>query len=266
MDADWVIEMHGLKDWMLHGNPIRKIFYDRSNPRTPFRELRRDEIYREYLRKILEKIPTEYRGRRTYALMPSIADDATRTRYREAVESSIPGVSIVPEPEMVAEYFRLLAQNLELQAGRNNVILVVDVGASTANMTLIVSRRDRTVLDIDATGAQRDLRLRALRRDSDGHAGRWVDGRLADMLGADKNDETLHEVEKAKMRVSMSEDDMPVALAHQPAVTIDKETLASVSRELWGELRPLFEKLRDRLFDNQISSADARRKSEQRLN
>jgi energy-coupling factor transporter ATP-binding protein EcfA2 len=265
-DAPWVLEIDGLKDWMLHGKPTKKIFFDRTNPRTPFRELKRDDIYREYLRKILEKIPEEYRGRRKYALMPSIADDETRTRYKEAVEASIPGVTIVPEPEMVAEYFRLLGQNLELQAGRNNVILVVDVGASTANMTLIVSRRDRTLLDIDASGAQRDLRLRALRGDSDGHAGRWVDVRLAEMLGAGDADDTLREIEKAKVTVSTSGADLPVALAHQPAVMIDKETLTAVSRELWSELRPLFEKLRDRLFENQRSSPAARRKSEERLN
>jgi len=265
-DASWVLEIDGLKDWMLHGKPAKKIFFDRSNPRTPFRELKRDEIYREYLRKILEKIPEEYRGRRKYALMPSIADDETRTRYKDAVEASIPGVTIVPEPEMVAEYFRLLSQNLELQAGRNNVILVIDVGASTANMTLIVSRRDRTLLDIDASGAQRDLRLRALRGDSDDHAGRWVDIRLAEMLGAGDADETLREIERAKVAVSTSDANAPVALAHQPAVEIDKETLTAVSRELWSELRPLFEKLRDRLFENQRSSPDARRKSEERLN
>ncbi len=49
-------------------------------------------------------------------------------------------------------------------------------------MTLVVSRRDKKIVDVDSKGAQRDLRVRALRGDSVGHAGRWVD-QLAEVLG-----------------------------------------------------------------------------------
>ena len=163
---------------MLHGKQKRQIIFDRSNPKTPFRDLEREEIFREYLRKILEKIPESYQSRRKFALMPSISDENSRTRYRNALEETLPNVTILPEPEMVAEYFRLVKRNLDVEIGQNNVLLVVDVGAATANMTIIVTRRDGKVLDVDAKGAQRDLRLRALRGDSDNHAGRWVDKRL----------------------------------------------------------------------------------------
>ncbi|RLP24978.1 transposase domain-containing protein [Mesorhizobium sp. YM1C-6-2] len=173
--APWLFEIDDIKAWMLHGKPVRQIIFDRSDKNTPFRDLDRDAIFREYLRHLFERIPAEYRSRRKYALMPSISDDDSRTRYRDAIEATIPEVTVLPEPEMVAEYFRLLERNLELVPGRNNVILVVDTGASTANMTLIVTRRDRTIVDVDATGAQRDLRLRALRGDSAGNAGHWVD-------------------------------------------------------------------------------------------
>ena len=159
--SSWSYEINDIKDWMLHGKPKRQIIFDRSNPRTPFRDLERDEVFREYLRKILERLPPAFQSRRKYALMPSLADDESRARYRDALQAAIPDVTIFPEPEMVAEYFRLLKRDLELETGQNNVLLVVDVGASTANMTLIVSRRDQTILEVDTTGAQRDLRLRA---------------------------------------------------------------------------------------------------------
>ena len=202
VDEAWVYEIDDIKDWMLHGKPKRQIIFDRTNPKTPFRDLERDQIFREYLRAILERIPESYQSRRKYALMPSISDDETRARYKDAIEAAIPGAIVFPEPEMVAEYFRLIKRNLELEAGQNNVLLVVDVGASTANMTLIVSRRDRTILDVDAKGAQRDLRLRALRGDSDDHAGRWVDKRLAAMLGVDETPAMLRQIERAKVQAS----------------------------------------------------------------
>lgn len=260
--SSWSYEIDDIKDWMLHGKPKRQIIFDRSNPRTPFRDLERDEVFREYLRKILERLPPAYQGRRKYALMPSIADDESRARYRDALQAAIPDVTIFPEPEMVAEYFRLLKRNLQLEAGQNNVLLVVDVGASTANMTVIVSRRDQTILEVDTTGAQRDLRLRALRGDSDDHAGRWVDRRLAEMLGLEPSALVLREIEQAKVQVSLG--GRPGRPGGSVA-SLDGSMLTAVSTELWMELRPLFERLCERLYENQVSSEDARRRSEGRL-
>jgi energy-coupling factor transporter ATP-binding protein EcfA2 len=261
VDAAWVHEIDDIKDWMLHGKQKRQILFDRTNPRTPFRDLERDQIFREYLRAILERIPEPYQGRRKYALMPSISDDETRARYKDAIEAAIPGAIVFPEPEMVAEYFRLIKRNLELKAGQNNVLLVVDVGASTANMTLIVSRRDQTILDVDAKGAQRDLRLRALRGDSDEHAGRWVDKRLAALLGLDETPAILRQIERAKVHASSPGS---VSGANSP-LPIDQSMLAAVSTELWMELRPLFERLCERLYENQVSSESARQRSKERL-
>lgn len=261
VDAAWVYEVDDIKDWMLHGKPKRQIIFDRTDPKTPFRDLERDQIFREYLRAILERIPEPYQSRRKYALMPSISDDETRVRYKDAIEAAIPGAIVFPEPEMVAEYFRLIKRSLELEAGQNNVVLVVDVGASTANMTLIVSRRDRTILDVDAKGAQRDLRLRALRGDSDDHAGRWVDKRLAAMLNVDETPAILRQIEEAKVQASS-----PSGVYGEGAtLSIEQPMLAAVSTELWMELRPLFEKLCERLYENQISSESARQRSKERL-
>jgi len=275
-DAEWVFQIDDIKDWMLHGNkPVRQMFYDTQNPLTPYRELDRDEVYREYLRKILEKLPAQYRQRRKYALMPSIGDDKTRTRYKDAVEAALPGVTIIPEPEMVAEYFRLLKRTLQLETGANNVILVVDVGASTANMTLVLSRRDQTIVEIDTTGAQRDQRIRALRGDSVAHAGRWVDSHLAQVLGVSESlmdrdrenrDRVLRAIEKAKVSASQTGMDTPVEIPSAGApIVITPATLQSVSKLLAESLRPLFEKLCERLFDNQTKTEDARKKSEARL-
>jgi hypothetical protein len=204
--------------------------------------------------------------------MPSITDEKTRNRYKDALEAAIPGVTVVPEPEMVAEYFRLLRRTLELELGENNVLLVVDVGASTANMTLVLSRRDQSILDLDAKGAQRDLRVRALRGDSVGHGGRWVDSRLAEVLGVPETllerdrDLVLRAIEEAKVRSSQTGTAVPVAIpsAGKPII-IDQKTLVSLSNALWQELRPLFEKLCGRLYTNQTSSDDARSKSAARF-
>lgn len=268
--APWVFEIDDIKAWMLHGKPVRQIIFDRSDQNTPFRDLDRDAIFREYLRHLLERIPAEYRSRRKYALMPSIADDDSRRRYRESIEAAIPEVTVLPEPEMVAEYFRLLERNLELEPGRNNVILVVDTGASTANMTLIVTRRDRTIVGVDATGAQRDLRLRALRGDSAGNAGHWVDLRLAKLLGAEQPDAALlRSIEQAKVAVSLNKAESAPIPSPTGALlgTIDRALLESVTAELWSELQPLFERLCERLYENQTSSEDAKRRSqEQRTN
>lgn len=275
-DAEWVLQIDDVKDWMLHGKKaVRQMFYDTQNPRTPFRELDRDEVFREYLRKILEKLPPEYQQRRKYALMPSIAEDKTRIRYKEAVEAAIPGVTIIPEPEMVAEYFRLLKRTLKLETGANNVILVIDVGASTANMTLVLSRRDGTIVDIDLKGDQRDLRIRALRGDSVANAGRWVDSHLAEVLGVSESlmdkdrenrDRVLRAIEHAKVKASQTGGDVLVEIPSAGApISIGQATLKSASKTLAESLRPLFENLCERLYDNQTSSEDAKRKSAPRL-
>ncbi len=266
--AEWVYEIDDIKAWMLHGQPVRQIIFDRSSLNPRFRDLDRDTIFREYLRQIVELIPPSYQARRKYALMPSISNDKSRIRYKEAVEAAIPEVTVLPEPEMVAEYFRLLERSLELEPRRNNVILVVDTGASTANMTLILSRRDGKIVGVDSKGAQRDLRLRALRGDSAGIAGHWVNLRLAKLLGADTPDASfLRKIEQAKIEVSLGKlDGSPVlSAAGAPLGTIDRTMLGSVTSELWSELQPLFESLCERLYENQTSSENAKLKSEERL-
>ncbi|MGX5668828.1 AAA family ATPase [Rhizobium daejeonense] len=263
-EGSWTYRIDDMKDWMLHGRTAtRQIIHDRSNTRSAYRDLERDEVFRAYLRKLFERLPPEYQGRRKYALMPSIADEKTRLRYKAAVEAAIPGITVLPEPEMVAEYFRLVQRTLVLEEGRNNVILVVDVGASTANMTLILSRRDRKLLDSDKKGAQRDLRLRALRGDSRGNAGRWVDERLAQILGALVADETLREIEKAKVQVSLTGTNVAFKVPGETKpLTLSVDMLAPIAGELCSILRPLFESICERLYINQTSSDDARRLSE----
>ena len=268
VNAAWTFEINDVKDWMLHGPPVQQIILDPANARTSnFRMLDRDAIFRAYLRQVRENIPEAYRSRRVVVLMPSIADDVTRTRYKDAIEAAMPGAAVMPEPEMVAEYFWLLMRRLELEPGRNNVILVIDVGAATANMTLIVSRRDSKIVDAGTTGAQRDLRLRALRGDSRGRAGRWVDRKLAGLLGVDPEEPmVLREVEALKVRASARPDQEQVAVAANGVrMAIDVALLADVAGELWGELLPLFQQLCSRLYENQTSSESARELSRERF-
>ncbi|MGW8281474.1 AAA family ATPase (plasmid) [Sphingomonas aurantiaca] len=276
-NASWVYQIDDMKDWMLHGdNQVRKMFYDRSDPKTPYRELYRDEVFREYLRKILDKLPAEYRQHRKYALMPSISDDRTRIRYRNAVEAALPDVTIIPEPEMVVEYFRLIKRSLSLKSGENNVILVIDVGASTANMTIVISRRDQTIVEVDSTGAQRDQRIRALRGDSVDNAGRWVDVQIAESLGIsiptsekefEEKNRILREIEVAKVSASHSKQNASVNIGPgKPTVEVTQDTLRSVSAALSESLNPLFQRLCSQLYDNQTSTDAARKISETRLN
>ena len=269
----WVYVLDDVKSWMLHGEkPVRQMFFDSTDPLTPFRELERSEVFREYLRKQLERLPDEHRESRKFALMPSIAEKKTRDRYKDALEAAIPGVTVVPEPEMVAEYFRLLERTLELERGENNVVLVVDVGASTANMTVILSRRDRTIVDIAAKGDQRDLRVRALRGDSARNAGCWVDSKLVEVLSvpdalleADRAG-VLRAVEEAKLRCSRTEKPAEVAVpSPEGPLVVDRNMLASLSEALWKELHPLFRGLCVRLYENQTSSEHAKSKSEVRF-
>jgi energy-coupling factor transporter ATP-binding protein EcfA2 len=272
-DATWVHVLDDVKTWMLHGDAAeRLIFFDSRDPKTPFRRLQRDEVFREYLRKLLAELPDSHRNGRRLALMPAIADEKIRKRYKDALEAAIPGVTVVPEPEMVAEYFRLLQRTLELEKGQNNVLLVVDVGASTANMTVILSRRDETILDLDAKGTQRDLRVRALRGDSAKYGGRWVDTRLIESLGIPdelrerEGDHVFRQMESAKLRCSQSIEPVAVALPSAgDEFIVTPEMLAAQSEALWQQLVPLFESLTERLFENQTATPDAKRRSEERF-
>lgn len=271
--APWVYQLDDVKDWMLHGPKAeRRIFFDISNSRTPSRVLEREEVFRAYLRKILERFPAEYMQRRKYALMPSIGDDKMRARYMDAIEAAIPGITILPEPEMVVEFFRLVKRTLKLETGANNVLLVVDIGASTANMSIVLSRRDGTVLDVDAKGAQRDLRVRALRGDSGPYAGRWVDERLYELLGVaeflrqEDKGHALRAIEQAKVEASRTGSTVQVELpSNGDPLVVDREKLEAVSASLCTELKSTFQRLCERLYVNQTSTDDARKKSEDRF-
>jgi hypothetical protein len=272
-NATWVYQLDDVKTWMLHDErETRQIFFDARDPKTPFRELERTEVFRAYVRKVLERLPDSHRESRKLALMPAIADDKARRRYKDALEAAIPGVTVAPEPEMVAEYFRLVQRTLKLTKGENNVLLVVDVGKATANMTLIVSRRDETIVELDNTGAERDLRLRALRGDSSSKAGMWIDRQLAAAIGVPeslcKSDmaHVLRQVESAKLQASATGRPSNVDLPSPTGPLIVRpETLDSVSTLLWRELTPLFLALCRRLYENQTSSEDAQRKSRERF-
>ncbi len=86
----WVHRIDDIKDWMLHGEKdTRQMIFDRSDRFTPFSTLNRDEVFRAYLRKLLDRLPPEYQSHRKHALMPSISEEKTRTRYKEAVEPAI---------------------------------------------------------------------------------------------------------------------------------------------------------------------------------
>ena len=140
---------------------------------------------------------------------------------------------------------------------------------------MVLSRRDQTIVGVDTTGAQRDLRVRALRGDSTDPAGRWVDAHLADVLGVPEallekdrdRDLVLRAIEQAKVRCSQTGTEIPVEIPSvDKPIVMDLEQRSYRRPMLWrGELQPVFESLCERLYENQTSSEDAKRKSEARL-
>ncbi|MFT8814026.1 AAA family ATPase [Acetobacter fabarum] len=267
-EGGWVFEIDDVKSWMLQGGPERKMFYDRHDTGTPYRILNPNTVFRAYVARLFAQIPQEYRHLSRYALMPSISEPKSRRRYKEALEAAIPDVAVLPEPEMVAEYFRLVTRTLELESDVNNVVLIVDTGASTANMTIVLSRRDGQIVESGGKGAQRMQRLRTMRGDSVANAGRWVDEQLANLVGASPTDPALmRKIESAKISVSRGTvQQIEVALTEGGAPgTIDRAKLGMVTVHLWHELRPAFERLFEQLYASQISTSDAREKSADRL-
>lgn len=265
--AQWVHQIDDMKHWMLYGEDNRLIIFDRSSDDPSYRRLPRDQIFREWVSKLNELLPSGHESHPKYALMPSISDGNLRKRYRDALEQAIPGVKVLPEPEMVAEYFRLIEGNLRLVPDVNNHILVVDTGASTANMTIITSRRDQKILDVDAKGAQRDLRLRPIRGDSVEYAGHWVDLKLAKLLDESNPDEEfLRQLEQAKIQVSLGTVTSKSVRASNSGKSrkINRALLELVTAEMWTGLRPLFERVCARLYENQTSTEDTRKKSKER--
>lgn len=269
------------KRWMLFGDEdVRRFqttatqveYRHRLGERTQrevivpdWRDYRREDVVSRYLRSLLDEIEA-HDNDRVWLLMPSIADDERRRRYLDALRAARPGIQVLPEAEMVIEYMRLVRRDLVLRPKHNGIFLVVDVGASTCNMTFVLSRRDSKV--VEGGERRRDRRLRAVHADSNSFGGRWVDEQVVDLLDPDLPPDLsdlrrtlISEAEAAKIRTSTTGDPTSVSGL---AAEVTSAILRQVAETLWAHIGPLYDALAQQLFA-QMTGSDAARKTNKAL-
>lgn len=259
------LPIHDLKRWILFGDKEeRYLTLPATNRGVPTaRRVRRDDACVEYLKAITS---ATHLGAETpvSVLMPALDDKKIRDRYLAMLARALPGARLLFEPEMVVEYFRLVRRSLRLDRDRNNVILVVDIGASTANVTAVISNRGGQV--VGGTAArQRAERLRAIEGASGEFAGQWVDAQLAERLALPlpQDDEerrlrTLERIEQAKIRVASSS---RAELIERTELNV--ALLEQLATEVATKLEPQLERVATRLWDQLTKTDEAQRLSHQ---
>lgn len=234
---DWILSLdepdkgqpsfpvHDLKRWLIFGKKDERFWtLDASGGLTNARRIPREDVAEMFLRGLVQPV-ADMSGRRVNVLVPSLDDDEARNRYIRVLETAFEDPRILPEPEMVAEYFRLVKRTLRLDPDRNNVILVMDLGASTTDLSVIISNRRGEIVG-GSTSRRRAGRLRAIQGVMSDVAGQWVDEQLAQKLGVDASGPdrlaVLADVEEAKVR----------AAGGRPAVVRGKELHSSLLTDL----------------------------------
>ncbi|MCB9701130.1 MAG: AAA family ATPase [Myxococcales bacterium] len=260
------LPLHDLKRWVLFGNRDARWIEVRGSSRgfTAARKVVREDALRRYLAAVHRTLPAAYRDSRTSLLIPAIADGTRRKRYLEAIREEFPDARVLPEPEMVVEYFRLVQRSLQLDRSRNNYILVIDIGASTCNITVIISNRGGEV-SRTSTGVQRAGRLRAIHGDSGEFAGQWVDEWLAERLKIDLDElstsnrlEVLASIERSKIQVSRSGAAVTFEVGPlERSFSLSAEDLENASIEIISRLGPLLEGIFDRLWTKIVGTERA---------
>lgn len=266
-DVD-ALPVHDLKRWMLFGNSDTRWLHlsTSSSSATHVRRIRRADAMIRYLRGIHAQAPESRRRAQVSLLIPSISDESIRKRYLDTVREAFPHARVLPEPEMVVEYFRLVRRTLQLDPQRNNYILVLDIGASTSNMTIVISNRRGRVVGAE-TGRQRAGRLQAIQGDCGDAAGQWVDEWLAQYLGIKLDElppkervQVLAQVERAKIEVSQGS-----ASSHIPANSaggpyeLKYDEVDDAAIEVAKRLEPLLNTMGERLWE-QVTATETAKK------
>lgn len=202
-----------LKEWAITGE---------KDPRTIILpnlvvEVRALDALTHYLRGIagaLELRPDQPKP--IWFLLPAEREEVRHRRYRRALkvaaEDAFPKGSTINflfEPDMVLEYFRLVRGELRLEKDRQQIILVVDCGALTCNMTLAFSTKEG-VATVGSQGKRRVLQ--SIGASTRHGAGRSVDSILLHEARTGKHNafeqlglqERLSLVERLKIAVSRS--------------------------------------------------------------
>ena len=245
-----------IKGWFLSGKPERRRVPGRTRQDTQgVREATPDAVFEGYVEAVLRK--SGLSGERTlWLLMPAVPDPLFlryRDLMRRVTHKVLPraAINLVPEPEMVLEYFRLVRNDVTLER-RTSFFLVVDSGASTTNFTVVVTTKKGTTST--AAERRRPTRLRSISSSAAQIGGHAVDTqllhRLAPQLTASdgrKRQRLLAEVEQAKLRVSATRERTAVDL-DGTRTHLDTDLVGGVAQWLWTTVLPDYEQVARQLL------------------
>jgi len=274
------LPLHDLKRWVLFGKSESRwlqVGAAATKGVTATRQIGRTAAMQKYLTAVAQQgLPQGHHEGRLSLLVPAIADGARRKRYLDVIREAFPEARVLPEPEMVVEYFRLVQRSLELDRARNNYVLVLDLGASTSNLTIVISNRGDEISS-SSKGIQRAGRLRAIHGDSGDAAGQWIDEWIAKRLKIDLSSiegeqrfEALAVIEKAKVEVSRegSSVEFSIPSLGDEEYTLTPDVLGDAAVEVISRLGELFEDMGQRLWTqltgtdtaSKLSEADRKRR------
>lgn len=251
MESD-VVEIDDLKRWALFKGEEYRYLGPEGRKRAQASDLRRlhsEVVLEKYLQAVMASLPATKQSGPVWCLIPAVGDVARRKRYRTTIQRALPGARILHEPEMVVEYFRLVRRELTLEENKSSIFLVIDAGASTCNMTFVLTRRDQKVIDA-STGVARKASLRAKQGDAPGTAGRWVDEELGRLLGLhwqlmalthSVREDALRAIEAAKLKATRA--GTPAMIEHaalEGEHVINRDHLVCAAEHLWDRLTPVY--------------------------
>lgn len=257
------VAINDLKQWMLFKSEEHRFHNFRMRKDDP-RRFSREVVFEKYLQAVVREAAGSKPAGRVWCLIPSIGDIERRKRYRAAIQRALPGALILHEPEMVVEYFRLVRRELKLEKGKSSVYLVIDAGASTCNITFVLTRKDQKVIDA-STGIERKGSLRAKHGDAADTAGRWVDAELGRILGLKQQlvalepavrDTALRSIEEAKLAAAQVGRAVIAHAALQGEYVVDRGQLERAAQLLWERLTPVYHRVAEQFIADVRRGAD----------
>ncbi len=189
------------------------------------------------------------KGQPLWALLPSFRDQATHNQYRNALRAVLTDafspdeLNFLIEPEMVLEYFRLIRRSLPVTSGGNPLYLVIDCGALTCNISVVIGTRG------GASMAQAGNWRGVLQPISGAtkRAGRWVDEELAKQLqGAFvgvARPELLRLAEVVKLRLSEQESLTVQRHSDGKTVILNQDVIRGLVGSLWARCQEELEQV-----------------------
>lgn len=240
-----------IKSWVLDApSEARLLDFDGDPARV--RKVHHETVLKLFFEELTLQTDLINTTRPLWVLLPAIEDKKTRREYRRQLTRSIQTavhkdakINFLFEPEMTLEYFRLIRDEISLEAETNNLFLIIDCGALTCNMTIAISNRNQTFTR-GTTGRDRGG-LRAVSGQSAINAGRYVDNVLwqeacsaLKLHGPEQRD---HIAERVKIQVAKTRKPQTVKTPTGETWTLSLKRLKNISKELWKDYGPLLDGL-----------------------